>query len=65
MKKLLYFLLVTILLGGLAGAIGFYAFEWKPKFLAEVILGSPRPPETVSAEAARTENWQPPDQRPT
>jgi RND family efflux transporter MFP subunit len=58
-RRILYFLLVTVILGGLAGAIAFYAFEFKPKMLAEVILGAPRPPETVSAEPARTDTWQP------
>ncbi len=58
-RRVLYFLLATVVLGGLAGGIGFYAFEFKPKFLAEVILGSPQPPATVSAEAARADTWQP------
>lgn len=58
-RRILYLLLVTVILGGLAGAIAFYAFQFKPKMLAEVILGAPRPPETVSAEAARTDSWQP------
>ncbi|MCX7349854.1 MAG: efflux RND transporter periplasmic adaptor subunit [Alphaproteobacteria bacterium] len=58
-RRILYFLLVTVLLGGLAGAIAFYAFDFKPKMLATVILGAPRPPETISAEPARTDTWQP------
>ncbi|MGQ0485442.1 MAG: efflux RND transporter periplasmic adaptor subunit [Hyphomicrobiales bacterium] len=58
-RRIAYFLLVTMVLGGLGGAIAFYAFEWKPKFLAQVILGSPRPTETVSAETARADTWQP------
>ncbi|MFO1121007.1 MAG: efflux RND transporter periplasmic adaptor subunit [Hyphomicrobiales bacterium] len=58
-RRVFYLLLVTILLGGLAGAIGYYAFDFKPKMLATVILGAPRPPETVAAEAAKTETWQP------
>jgi membrane fusion protein, multidrug efflux system len=58
-RRIIYLFLVTVLLGGLAGGIGYYAFDWKPKFLAKVILGAPRPPETISAEAARTEDWQP------
>ena len=58
-RRILYFILVTVLLGGLAGAIAFYAFDFKPKMLATVILGAPRPPETVSAEPARTDSWQP------
>jgi membrane fusion protein (multidrug efflux system) len=58
-RRIIYFLLATIVLGGLAGAIAFYAFDFKPKMLAKVILGAPRPPETVSAEPAQTEQWQP------
>lgn len=58
-RRILYLLLVTVILGGLAGAIAFYAFDFKPKMLATVILGAPQPPETVSAEPARTDSWQP------
>ena len=58
-RRILYLLLVTVLLGGLAGAIAFYAFDFKPKMLATVIMGAPQPPETVSAEPARTDSWQP------
>ena len=58
-RRIFYFLLVTVLLGGLAGGIAWYAFEFKPKMLATIILGSPRPPETVSAEAVRMDDWQP------
>ena len=58
-RRILYLLLSTVILGGLGGAIAFYAFDFKPKMLAEVILGAPVPPETVSAEAARTDTWQP------
>ena len=58
-RRIFYFLLVTILLGGLGGAIAFYAFDFKPKMIAGIIMGSPRPPETVSAEEAKTESWQP------
>jgi membrane fusion protein (multidrug efflux system) len=58
-RRVIYFLIVTLILGGLAGAIGFYAFDFKPKMLVKIITGTPRPPETVSAEAAITESWQP------
>jgi membrane fusion protein (multidrug efflux system) len=58
-RRILYLLLATVVLGGLAGAIAFYAFDFKPKMLATVIMGAPQPPETVSAEPARTEQWQP------
>ncbi len=58
-RRILYLFLVTLILGGLAGGIAWWAFNAKPKMLATIILGSPRPPETVSAEAARTDTWQP------
>ncbi|WP_373503405.1 efflux RND transporter periplasmic adaptor subunit [Aestuariivirga sp.] len=58
-RRILYLLLVTVLLGGLGGAIAFYAFDFKPKMIAGIIMNSPRPPETVSAEPARTDSWQP------
>jgi membrane fusion protein, multidrug efflux system len=58
-RRIFYFLLVTVILGGLGGAIAYYAFDFKPKMLATIILGSPRPAETISAEPARTDTWQP------
>jgi membrane fusion protein (multidrug efflux system) len=58
-RRIIYFLLATLILGGLGGAIAFYAFDFKPKMLATVIMGAPRPPETISAEPARTDSWQP------
>ena len=58
-RRIFYFLLVTVLLGGLAGLIAFYAFDYKPKMIAGFIMGAPRPAETVSAEAARSDTWQP------
>lgn len=58
-RRFIYFLLVSIVLGGLGALIAFYAFEFKPKMLAEAILGSPQPAQTVSAEAARDDSWQP------
>lgn len=59
LRRTIYFLLVLILLGGLGGMIAFYAFQWKPQFLAQVIMSAPKPAETVSAEPAKEENWQP------
>lgn len=58
-RRFFYLLLVTVMIGGLGGAVAGYAFDFKPKFLAEVILGSPQPPQTISAEAARSDVWQP------
>jgi len=59
LRRIIYFLLVAILLGGFGGAIAFYAFDFKPKFLQAVIMGAPKPTETVSAEPAREDKWQP------
>ncbi len=58
-RRIFYFLIVTVLLGGLGGGIAYYAFDFKPKFLAEVIGNSPRPVATISAEAAREDAWAP------
>jgi RND family efflux transporter MFP subunit len=58
-RRGIYLLLATLVLGGLAGLIAWYSFSFKPKMLADVILGAPRPAETVAAEPARTETWQP------
>jgi len=59
LRRIIYFLLVTLIFGGLAAAIAWYAFEFKPKMIAEVIMSSPPPVETISAEAAREDSWQP------
>ena len=58
-RRILYFLLVTAVLGGLAGGIYYWSFKALPSMIAESIRTMPRPPETVSAEAARTDTWQP------
>lgn len=58
-RRTLYLLLTTVILGGLGGAVFWYSDIFKPKMLADVILGAPVPPETVSAEPARTDQWQP------
>lgn len=58
-RRIFYLLLVTLVLGGLGVAIAYYAFDFKPKMIAGFIMNAPRPTETVSAEEARTERWQP------
>ena len=58
-RRIIYFLLATIVFGGLAGAIAFYAFDFKPKMIANIIMSAPRPPVTIAAEDAKTETWQP------
>ena len=58
-RRVLYFLLVTVLLGGLGGAIYWWSFVQLPAFIADSMKNAPRPAETVSAEPARTDSWQP------
>lgn len=59
LRRIIYFLLVLIVFGGLAGAIAFYAFDFKPKMIAGFIMNAPKPVETVSAEEARQDQWEP------
>jgi membrane fusion protein (multidrug efflux system) len=59
LRRIIYLFLVTVLLGGVGGLIAYYAFDFKPKFLAEVISSMPPPVQTVSAEAARDDRWEP------
>jgi len=59
LRRTIYILLVLIVLGGVGGLIAFYAFDFKPKMLQTIIMGAPRPTETVSAEPAREDKWQP------
>ncbi|MGH6853991.1 MAG: efflux RND transporter periplasmic adaptor subunit [Burkholderiales bacterium] len=59
MRRSIYLVIVTLLFGAIGGGIAWYAFLFKPQMLATAILGSPQPPQTVSAEAARKESWQP------
>ncbi|MFN0190633.1 MAG: efflux RND transporter periplasmic adaptor subunit [Aestuariivirga sp.] len=58
-RRTIYFLLVTIFLGGLAGAIGWWSFIGLPGMIETAIKSSPQPVQTVSAEEAKTESWQP------
>ena len=59
LRRIIYIFLVLIIFGGLAGAIAFYAFDFKPKMIAGFIMSAPKPVETVSAEEARQDQWEP------
>jgi membrane fusion protein (multidrug efflux system) len=59
LRRIIYFFLVTVIFGGFAAAIAWYAFDFKPKMIAGIIMSSPPPVETISAEAAREDSWQP------
>jgi RND family efflux transporter MFP subunit len=58
-RRTFYILLVTVILGGLGGGIYFWSHIQLPAIIAESIKNAPRPPETISAEPARTDSWQP------
>jgi RND family efflux transporter MFP subunit len=59
LRRIIYMFLVLLLLGGLGGLIAYYAFDFKPNMIATVIKSAPKPVETVSAEEARQDAWEP------
>lgn len=59
LRRIIYLFLVLIVFGGLGGAIAWYAFDFKPKMIAGFIQSAPKPTETISAEAAREDQWEP------
>src|SRR5437762_1901532 len=59
LRRIIYLLLVLIIFGGLGGAIAYYAFDFKPKMIAGFIMSAPKPVETISAEEARQDQWEP------
>ena len=58
-RRIVYLVLVTVILGGLAGGIAYYSFAFKPKMLAEIIGKAPQPAEQISAQPVKTDSWQP------
>jgi membrane fusion protein, multidrug efflux system len=59
LRRIIYMFLVLLVLGGLGGLIAYYAFDIKPNMIAQVIGSAPKPVETVSAEDARQDSWEP------
>lgn len=58
-RRTLYILLSTVILGGLGAGIYYWSHIGLPAVIADAVMNSPRPAETVSAEEARTDSWQP------
>ncbi|MBM3520427.1 MAG: efflux RND transporter periplasmic adaptor subunit [Alphaproteobacteria bacterium] len=58
-RRTLYFAIATLVLGGIGAIVYLWSFVLLPSFIAESIKSAPPPTETVSAEEARNENWQP------
>jgi RND family efflux transporter MFP subunit len=50
---------VTVVLGGLSAGIYYWSFIGLPAMIETAIKSSPPPVQTVSAEEAKTETWQP------
>lgn len=58
-RRTLYFTIATLALGGIGALVYLWSFVLLPSFIAEGIKSAPPPTETVSAEEARSESWQP------
>ena len=58
-RRTLYFTIATLALGGIGALVYLWSFVLLPSFIAESIKSAPPPTETVSAEEARSESWQP------
>ncbi len=58
-RRILYILLSTAVLGGIGTGIYYWSHIGLPALIADSVMNSPRPPQTVSAEEARTDTWQP------
>lgn len=58
-RRSIYFILSTVILGGLAAVIGWWSFVGLPGMIEQSIKSAPQPVQTVSAEGARSESWQP------
>ncbi len=58
-RRTLYFSIATLALGGIGALVYLWSFVLLPSFIAEGIKSAPPPTETVSAEEARSESWQP------
>jgi membrane fusion protein (multidrug efflux system) len=59
MKRAFFFVLVLLVLAGLAGGLGYFQFFIKPAMIRGFIAAAPRPVQTVAVTEAKTENWVP------
>ncbi len=59
MKRAFSFVLVLLVLAGLAGGLGYFQFFIKPAMIRGFIAAAPQPVQTVAVTAAKTENWIP------
>ena len=59
MKRAIAFIVVFLLLGGLAGGLGYFQFIVKPEMIKGFISKAPPPVTTVAVTVATTEKWTP------
>ena len=59
MKRAIAFLIVFLLLGGLAGGLGYFQFVVKPEMIKGFISKAPPPVQTVAVSEAATDQWTP------
>ena len=59
MKRAFVFLLVLLLLAGLAGGLGYFQFLFKPAMIRGIIAKSPQPVQTVAVAEVKQEDWVP------
>ena len=53
------FIIIGLIFGLLIGGLAFFQFVFLPQMIKQAILGAPPPVETISAEAAKVEQWAP------
>jgi membrane fusion protein (multidrug efflux system) len=53
------FIIIGLIFGLLIGGLAYFQFVFLPQMIRQAILGAPPPVETISAEAARVEQWAP------
>ncbi len=58
-RRTLYILLATFLLGGIGAGVYMISHVFLPQMIATAVKSAPKPVETISAEEARKDSWQP------
>ena len=58
MKRAFAFIVVLLLLGGLAGGLAYFQFVKKPEMIRGFIAAAPKPVPAVAVAEAKTETWQ-------
>ena len=59
MRRVFFFLLVLLLLAGLAGGLGYFQLLVKPEMIRGIIANTPQPVPTVAVAEVQQEEWVP------